>query len=252
MPTASAVGDRLRVTVTAANLAGSASATSAPSAPVSTDPPQIVSPPTASGLAQAGATLTASTGTWSSAAALSYEYQWKRCDATGANCSAVAGSSGTNYLLGAADVQSTVRVVVTATNDAGSATAMSDPSPVVTALPAAPQLLSTPALSRCSDALPTLRVDRDVVERRRSVICLPVAELRHDRVGVRGHCRRDGTVVLDDCRGRGQHTPRGGDRDKLRRLRVGDLSAVQRRAASAAAIGDATVGLRDAAGRSYA
>ena len=48
------------------------------------------SPPTISGTAQDGQTLSASTGSWSGSPT-SYAYQWQRCDSSGANCANVSG-----------------------------------------------------------------------------------------------------------------------------------------------------------------
>ena len=55
--------------------------------------PVNTSAPTISGVAQVGQTLTASSGAWSGTAPISYSYQWLRCDATGANCTDIAGAT---------------------------------------------------------------------------------------------------------------------------------------------------------------
>ena len=54
---------------------------------------------------------------------ISYGYQWQRCDTTGANCADIAGATAATYTATAADTGRRVRVVVTATNTAGSASA---------------------------------------------------------------------------------------------------------------------------------
>jgi subtilisin family serine protease len=107
--------------------AGSGSAGTAPS---STGVPAI------SGSAQAGQTLTGSTGTWSGTAPITYASQWKRCDSSGAACADVAGAIGSTYTLGASDLGSTLRASVVATNAYGSATATSGATAVVAAAPA--------------------------------------------------------------------------------------------------------------------
>jgi len=88
-----------------------------------------VTPPTISGTAQQGQTLTAGVGTWSfDEDYLTYQYQWLRCDAAGANCVAISGKTSAFLLLTASDVGSTIRVQVTATehtNPAGGG--LSDP-----------------------------------------------------------------------------------------------------------------------------
>jgi hypothetical protein len=93
--------------------------------------PTNASPPTISGAAVQGSTLTASPGTWSGTTPISYAYQWRRCDSSGANCNSVSGATDSAYPLGTNDVGSTMRVVVTATNSFGSGVATSSPTAVV-------------------------------------------------------------------------------------------------------------------------
>ena len=54
-------------------------------------------------------------------------YQWRRCDTAGGNCADIAGATGTDYTLVAADLGQTIRVVETASktayNDATSTSA---------------------------------------------------------------------------------------------------------------------------------
>jgi hypothetical protein len=123
------VGSTLRVVVTATNSAGSASATSPPSAVVVGLPPGNVTAPSISGTPAQGQTLTATNGTWGGSTPITYAYEWRRCDAAGANCLAVA--TGASYTLVAGDLGSTMRVAVTATNAYGSATALSAQTTVV-------------------------------------------------------------------------------------------------------------------------
>ncbi|RMH50850.1 MAG: hypothetical protein D6686_05295 [Alphaproteobacteria bacterium] len=84
-------------------------------APVNLTPPAIV------GSARIGSTLTASSGTWSGNPAPGFAYQWRR------NSSNIAGATGQTYQPGPADDGTAIRVMVTATNGAGSATALSAP-----------------------------------------------------------------------------------------------------------------------------
>ncbi|HET9050156.1 MAG TPA: DNRLRE domain-containing protein, partial [Candidatus Dormibacteraeota bacterium] len=90
-----------------------------PVAPANTTPPAI------SGTAQNGQTLTASSGSWSGTTPMTFADQWRRCDSTGAGCVSIPGATATTYTLTAADVGSTIRVAVTATNGGGSSTATS-------------------------------------------------------------------------------------------------------------------------------
>ena len=95
-----------------------------PSAPVNLVRPSIAGTPLE------GQTLTASPGMWTGEPTLSFT--WLRCEASGGGCSPLSAAS-TTYTLGAADLGSTVRVVVTATNGAGSTDAESDPTALVEA-----------------------------------------------------------------------------------------------------------------------
>jgi hypothetical protein len=97
--------------------------------------PSNTSPPTISGKATVGQTLTASTGAWDGTQPLTYTYVWQSCNANGGACSAIAGATNGTYTLVAADRGKTLRVVVTAKNGAGSASATSVPTGVVAVRP---------------------------------------------------------------------------------------------------------------------
>ena len=120
--TSADAGLTVRVAVTARNRHGSVSAVSAASQAV-VGPPANTALPTISGTVAQGQTLTAAPGTWTGSP--TFTYQWRRCDATGGACVDVAGATGQTYLLGAADLGTTIRVAVTGTNAAGSASAVS-------------------------------------------------------------------------------------------------------------------------------
>jgi hypothetical protein len=92
--------------------------------------PVGTSPPTITGTAVQGQTLTATPGTWTAADA-TFTYQWQRCDAAGANCVPVAGATASTYAVTAADVGTTLNVVVTAANRFGAPSASSTVTPVV-------------------------------------------------------------------------------------------------------------------------
>ena len=128
--TSTDVGSTLKVTVTASNTAGSASADAGPSAVVAAAAPANLTAPTISGLAREGSTLTAANGTWSGTTPLTFDYTWLRCDSNGANCSTVGANSQT-YVLVTDDVASTIEVRVRASNTAGNASATSAPTAVV-------------------------------------------------------------------------------------------------------------------------
>jgi hypothetical protein len=109
-------------------------------------PPSSSSAPTISGTAQDGALLTANPGSWTHSPT-SYAYQWLRCDADGANCGTIAGANSQRYTLGSADVGHRLRVLVSATNRAGSGSAASQPSAVVQAAGSAPTNTGAPTVS---------------------------------------------------------------------------------------------------------
>jgi hypothetical protein len=119
------VDHTLKVAVTATNSDGNATSTSAATdvvssakAPVNTAAPQI------SGTAKVGEQLSASTGTWTGGVR-SYSYQWQRCDGSGGSCVSVQDATAKVYGVRTVDAGNTMRVVVTATNLAGSTNATS-------------------------------------------------------------------------------------------------------------------------------
>ncbi len=93
--------------------------------------PVNTAPPVLSGTAQVGNTLSVSTGAWSGTPT-TFAYQWKRCDATGSGCTSIVGATAAKYQLVASDLGETVRAVVTASNAAGSKSATSAASAIIT------------------------------------------------------------------------------------------------------------------------
>ena len=81
-------------------------------------PPRVDSPPTITGTAKSGNTLSASPGTWSGTPPLSFSYQWQRCHP---GCANIAGATLDAYTAASADVGGSLRALVTASNAAGSA-----------------------------------------------------------------------------------------------------------------------------------
>lgn len=110
-------------------------------------PPANSVAPTVSGTPQQGSTLTASTGTWTGTQPISYAYQWRRCDPSGANCADIAGATAGSYTATTADVGGTLLVAVTATNSAGSSTARSAATAVVQSASAPPSNTAAPTIS---------------------------------------------------------------------------------------------------------
>jgi hypothetical protein len=133
--TSADVGASLRVAVTATNSAGSATAVSAATTAVQSQssPPVNTVAPVISGTAQEGQTLNANQGTWAGTQPMSFTQQWRRCDTTGTGCNDIAGAASASYTITPADVGHVLRVVVTATNSAGTSNAASNGTSVVTA-----------------------------------------------------------------------------------------------------------------------
>jgi hypothetical protein len=150
-PTVDDLGFPLRVIVAATNAFGSATVTTAATGNVATNLPHNVGAPGIAGTAKRTLTLTASAGTWTPAGA-TFAYQWQRDDGDGFED--IADATAASYVLVTADVDATIRVVVTATNVDGSTTAASAPTTTVVA--ATPGNRVVPALtggSRVGDTL---------------------------------------------------------------------------------------------------
>jgi hypothetical protein len=129
------VGNRIRVRVTAANAEGSASATSNATGVVlsaaTAGAPRNATAPSIGGTPQVGLTLTADPGSWAGAQPFTFSYRWRRCDRTGGSCADISSATAKTYVLTTADLDTTLRVRVTARNSRGSASATSAPSGVV-------------------------------------------------------------------------------------------------------------------------
>ena len=98
----------------------------------SSGPPLNTALPQVTGTALQGQTLTGSTGDWTNSPT-GYGYQWRRCDTSGATCTDIGGATVASYTLVSDDVGSTLRVRVTATNEAGSTSADSAQTAAVAA-----------------------------------------------------------------------------------------------------------------------
>ena len=114
------VDSTVRVVVTATNDAGSESATSDATMVVEQQPPASSDAPTIGGTPVDGGELTVDEGDWTGTGPLDFDYQWQTCDELGGACADIPGATGTTYQPTPADIDGTVRVVVTASNDAGS------------------------------------------------------------------------------------------------------------------------------------
>jgi hypothetical protein len=74
--------------------------------------------------------VTATNGTWDNSPT-SFSYQWQRCNASSSGCADISGATNQSYTLTSADVDHRVRVVVTASNADGQASATSRTSALV-------------------------------------------------------------------------------------------------------------------------
>jgi sugar lactone lactonase YvrE len=143
--TSSDVGKTVRVVVSASNSAGSTSSGSEATEVVKLVAPSDSSLPAISGTAMDGQTLTASTGTWTGGEPFTYTYQWQSCDSSGGSCADISGATSATYMLGHGDFGTTLRVIVTAENAAGSESSRSEATAVIA--PAPPLNTIKPAIS---------------------------------------------------------------------------------------------------------
>ncbi len=137
------LGSRLRLRVTATNAAGSATATSnatgvVAAAPAVPEPPRPAGPPAVRGTTRIGQTLASTSGSWTGTAPIAFAYRWWRCGANGgtpdgSGCTAIPGATRATYRLTRADVGARLRVRVSASNRAGSASVVSGPTAAIQA-----------------------------------------------------------------------------------------------------------------------
>ncbi|HUA03960.1 MAG TPA: carboxypeptidase regulatory-like domain-containing protein [Solirubrobacteraceae bacterium] len=144
VPTNADVGDTIEVEETATNLAGTSDpATSTATAGVIGEPPTNTSPPSISGTAEQGQTLTEVPGAWTNQPS-GVQIQWLRC--ANGSCAPITGATGATYVPTANDVSDTIEVQETAANDTGSGTpAVSSPTDAV--LVAAPVNTGVPTIA---------------------------------------------------------------------------------------------------------
>lgn len=100
-------------------------------------PPILLDDVAISGSTQQGSTLTATPGTWGGSPAPTLTYQWRRDGV------AILGATGTTYVTQPDDIDATVTVAETATNDAGTLTSISNGIDVV--LVGTPEVTTQPS-----------------------------------------------------------------------------------------------------------
>lgn len=117
-----------------------------------------VTAPTVEGTFVTGDTLTASPGTWTGTAPITYTYQWLRCASVfDENCLPIDGATSATYTPRAGDDGELVKVQVTATNAASSAHSFSEAHVIVA--PVAPSPVSGATISGVAQDGATLTAD---------------------------------------------------------------------------------------------
>ncbi len=125
--------------VVAVVAAGSVVAASA-AAPTNTKEPFVTGSPIV------GKDLTGDRGGWSGSGN-TYAYKWLRCDKSGGNCTAISGATGTHHTVTSADLGTTLRFEVTASNSDGKNTATSNPTAEITNGTGVPANSSPPTIT---------------------------------------------------------------------------------------------------------
>ncbi len=121
---------QLRVVITATNVDGTSTVTSAPTATVPAAAPVDTVAPTVTGTARRGFILSATPGTWSGIGN-TLAYQWQRSTDNGNTWSSIAGATSTTYTLGVGDEGTILRILVTVSNPDATVTAPSNPTGAV-------------------------------------------------------------------------------------------------------------------------
>ena len=120
------IGSTVRAIVRASNISGPTAAASEETAPITVLAPSNTVLPAITGTPKRFRTLTASPGTWRGSPPLSFAYQWQRCK--GSSCTNVEFATDSTYSVDETDSGTKLRVLVTASNAAGSASSASAPT----------------------------------------------------------------------------------------------------------------------------
>jgi len=137
-PTVADIGSALRVWITGTNLAGSDTTITNHTYPIVDKPhfaPSIGVAASITGATFPGRQLTGSVGTFVGDPPIATSFRWFRCDATGQACHAIRRATTIVYHPVAADVGSTLRLFVSASNAYGKLTELSDPTGAIAATP---------------------------------------------------------------------------------------------------------------------
>jgi hypothetical protein len=109
--------------------------------------PSLSAEPSISGSPIVGNKLKGNRGQWNGTAPISYAQQWVRCDENGQGCNPISGATGSEYKLISADLGSTIRFRVTASNSDGSKSADSNETGVVGTANGQPVSTKPPVIS---------------------------------------------------------------------------------------------------------
>ena len=163
--TSADLGATIRFEVTASDKSGKTTATSNATAEITTGTgvPASSSPPTISGNATVGATLTATTGSWVGDKPITYSYQWLRCDKGGNSCSSISGATKDEYKLTQKQLGYTVRIRVTGKNSRGKGTALSNETAVVADASGAGGVIELPGGGKSVDVTDVPKGERLIV-----------------------------------------------------------------------------------------
>ena len=156
------VGYFIKGTVAAVNTGGtSVYALSIASTQVIDIPPVYSGPPSITGTAQTGQTLSVSTGSWSNRA-ISHTYQWKRATAVGGTYSDISGATSATYVVSHENVGSYIKVAVTGVNSGGAAEAAAWSAATAIVIDIAPVSSSSPSITGTAQTGRTLSVSNEV------------------------------------------------------------------------------------------
>jgi hypothetical protein len=116
-------GHVVRSTVSATNVNGLSAPKASAGTAVVVDVPAVTKAPHISGKARVGKKLSGNAGSWTFSP--TFTYQWLRCNAQGGSCSSIHAATHSTYKLTKRDARHRLRLSVTASNAAGSKTAVS-------------------------------------------------------------------------------------------------------------------------------
>ena len=143
--------------------------------------------PVISGTAERGETLTSTTGTWTGTGTITFAYQWQRDNVN------ISGATSSTYVLVAADDNTSITCVVTATDDEGSTNSSSNAiSPIL----GVPYNLVAPVASGTGQVGQTLSTTDGTWQ---GIATITFAyQWRRDAVNISGATSSTYTLVADD------------------------------------------------------